>query len=547
MRACYKILLTFTGFHDPFSASPIGGDMQTGPILTVVADRSFDCVCLFSTPKTAEISERTAQAIRDRHPAVKTEILDVPLKDPTNYLGILRQLRAHFRKIHAAHPDAEYSISVSSGTPHMHACWVLLAASGEIPATILQSTPPEFVPEGRSPVKEIDIHQKDFPTITRPTDGPEPADDDESSVAAACRELGIVGDDPTFRKALREAFVCSHYDDFHVLLLGETGSGKEYFAQFIHHLGPRAARPMVTVNCGSIPENLVESHLFGHKKGSFTGAAGDYDGKFKSADRGVLFLDEIGELPLPAQAKLLRALDQGEIEPIGANKPVKVNVRVIAATHRNLREMILAGTFREDLYQRFGASISIPPLRARKMDIPSLAAHLLGAWNTRHEHQKRLSPATINELVRYPWPGNVRELRRVIQQSAMFASGKVIQPEDLRFEAPIRTNPLSALPDPSEGFKVNDFLDQIKLHLIQRAMELSGGVQARAARLLGITPRPSTSSSKGAIYPSSGPCSQTTPKNLRPGTHASRRHSAARCHRLSCPASIKCDTFIKVN
>lgn len=463
--------------------------MRAGPILTVVAERPFDRVYLFSTPKAAEISGRTADAITQRHPGVTVEILEVPLKDPTNYLGILRQLRSHFKKINVSHPDAEYSISVSSGTPHMHACWLLLAASGEIPAAILQSTPPEFVPDGRSLVREIDVHQKDFPTITRPVNALEQAEDDESSVTSACRDLGIVGEDPAFRKALHEAFIYSQYDDFHVLLLGETGSGKEHFAQFIHHLGPRASRPIITVNCGSIPENLVESQLFGHKKGSFTGATGDHDGKFKSADRGVLFLDEIGELPLPAQAKLLRALDQGEIEPVGSTKPVKVNVRVIAATHRNLREMVQAGTFREDLYQRFGSSISIPPLRSRKVDIPLLASHLLGSWNARHEHQKRLAPAAINELIRYPWPGNVRELRRVVQQSAMFASGKVIHPQDLRFETPLRTNPMSALPDPSEGFKINEFLDEIKLRQIHRAMELSGGVQARAARLLGITPQ----------------------------------------------------------
>ncbi|QTN31170.1 sigma 54-interacting transcriptional regulator [Akkermansiaceae bacterium] len=484
-----KVLLTFTGFHDPFAASAATGEMRAGPILTVLAERSFDRVYLFSTPKTSEIGEKTATAITERHPGVMVEILGIPLKDPTNHLGILRQLRGHFKKLNASHPEAEYSISVSSGTPHMHACWLLLAASGEIPATILQSTPPEFVQAGRSLVREIDIHQKDFPTITRPLDRPEQDADDESSIDDACRELGIVGEDPAFRKALHESFVYSQYDDFHVLLIGETGSGKEYFAQFVHHLGPRAGRPMITVNCSSIPENLVESQLFGHKKGAFTGAASDHEGKFKSADRGVLFLDEIGELPLPAQAKLLRVLEQGEIEPVGSNRPVKVNVRVIAATHRNLREMVQAGTFREDLYQRFGSSITIPPLRARKIDIPVLSSHLLTAWNARHQHQKRLSPAAINELIRYPWPGNVRELRRVIQQSAMLASGKVIHPQDLRFEAPLRTDPMSALPDPSEGFVLAEFLDGIKLHLIQRAMELSGGVQARAARLLGITPQ----------------------------------------------------------
>lgn len=463
--------------------------MRAGPILTVVAERSFDRVYLFATPKAAEISEQTAAAISQRHPSTRVTVLDVPLKDPTNHLGILRQLRGHFKAINATHPEAEYSISVTSGTPHMHACWLLLAASGEIPATILQSTPPEFVPEGRSPVREIDVHQKDFPTITRPVNAPEREDDDESTIAAACRELGIVGEDPAFLKALREAFIYSQYDDFHVLLLGETGSGKEYFAQFIHRLGPRSTRPLVTVNCSSIPENLVESQLFGHRKGAFTGATADYEGRFKSADRGILFLDEIGELPLPVQAKLLRVLEQGEIEPVGSNRPLKVNVRVIAATHRNLREMVVTGAFREDLYQRFGSSIDIPPLRLRKIDIPILAAYLLATWNARHQLQKRLSAAATSELVRYPWPGNVRELRRVIQQSAMLAPGKVIGPDDLRFEVPMCPGPLAALPDPAEGFRLNEFLDEIKLRMIQRAMELGGDVQARASKLLGLTPQ----------------------------------------------------------
>lgn len=489
IRSALKVLLSFAGFHDPFAPSASTGEMLAGPVLTVVAERSFDNVYLFATPRTAEIGVKTAEAIAERHPGVRTTVLDVPLKDPTNYLGILRQLRRHFKALNGAHPDAEYSISVSSGTPHMHACWLLLAASGEIPATILQSTPPEFLPAGRSPVREIDFNQKDFPTVTRPIDGLEPEEDDEITIATACRDLGIVGEDPTFQKALREAFIYSQYDDFHLLLLGETGSGKEHFAQFIHHLGPRASRPMITVNCSSIPENLVESQLFGHRKGAFTGAASDHEGKFKSADRGVLFLDEIGELPLPAQAKLLRVLDQGEIEPVGSIRPVNINVRVIAATHRNLREMVAAGTFREDLYQRFGSSVAIPPLRSRKVDVPVLSAYLLASWNARHKSQKRLSPTAITELVRYPWPGNVRELRRVIQQSAMLATGKVIEPEDLRFETPFGTNPMSALPDPSEGFKLIEFLDEIKLRMIQRAMELGGDVQSRAAKLLGLTPQ----------------------------------------------------------
>lgn len=299
----------------------------------------------------------------------------------------------------------------------------------------------------------------------------------------------IVGDDPAFKRALHKAFIYSQYDNFHVLLLGETRSGKKYFAQFLHHFGPRAGRPTVTKNCSSIPENLIKSQSFGDKRRSFTGATADREGIFKSADRGGLFLDEIGALPLLAQAKPLQVPDQGEIEPVGSNRPLKINVRVIAATHRNLCEMVAVGPFCEDLYQCFRSSIAIPPLRSRKVDIPILSSHLLTAWNARHQNQKRLSPDAVNELSRYPWPGNVKELRRVIQQSAMLAPEKAIQVDNLRFEVPIRTAPMSALPDPTEGFKLIDFLDEINRRMIQFSMELCGRMQARAAKLLGLTPQ----------------------------------------------------------
>jgi len=225
----------------------------------------------------------------------------------------------------------------------MHASWILLAASGEIPALILQSTPPAFVPEGKSRIKEIDLSLPEFPHITRSLQESQDAEDEERIVIEACRELGIIGEDVAFLKALREAHIYSSYDDVHALLLGETGAGKEYFARFIHHLSNRSAKPLVTINCSSVPENLVESHFFGHKKGSFTGAISDQSGRFLAAEGGTLFLDEIGELPLSMQAKLLRFLEEGEIEPVGSTKSVKINVRVIAATNRDLKAMILNG------------------------------------------------------------------------------------------------------------------------------------------------------------------------------------------------------------
>lgn len=485
-----EILLSFTGFHDPFAETALEGGQQAGPLLTVLAERNFDTVCLFQTPKLAEATEATRAAIEERHPGLGIEVLEVPLADPTNYLGILRQLRKHFRALGKKHADATYSISVSSGTPHMHASWILLAASGEIPAKILQSTPPQFVREGKSPVKEIDVTASEFPQITRSleesieTDG-----DEEQTITDACREVGIVGEDPAFLKALRQAYIYAQYDDTNVLLLGETGSGKEYLAQFIHHCSQRSARPLTTVNCGSIPENLVESHLFGHRKGAFTGATANSDGKFKTAHGGVIFLDELGELPPSAQAKLLRTLEQGEIEPVGAPRPEKVNVKVIAATNRDLRAMVDEGDFREDLYQRFGSSVAIPALRERRMDIPRLAIHLLDRWNATHKRQQRLTADAIQVLTQHPWPGNVRELANVIRESAMLTTGKVIRPDDLQFDSYATSKKFTAMPEPEEGFLMANYLDELKAKLIDRALEKSDHVQSRAAKLLGVTPQ----------------------------------------------------------
>ncbi len=219
-----RVLLTFTGLHDPFVPTATEGVVEAGPVLTVVAERPFEAIYLFSTPKTSEISVETKKAIQEKHKGTKVEILDVPLKDPTNYLGILRQLRKHFRAIQRRHPDAAFSISVSSGTPHMHASWVLLTASGEIPATLLQSTARQFVPVGKSQVREIDILAEDFPRITRTLGSQAPDTDEEAEIAALCHQEGIIGSDPGFLRALREAYLFGQYDDTHVLLLGETGS-----------------------------------------------------------------------------------------------------------------------------------------------------------------------------------------------------------------------------------------------------------------------------------------------------------------------------------
>lgn len=217
-----------------------------------------------------------------------------------------------------------------------------------------------------------------------------------------------------------------------ILIEGESGSGKEIIARAIQGSSDRAGRPFITVNCGAIPENLVESILFGHEKGSFTGAAGKHAGKFQEADGGTLFLDEIGELPLDMQVKLLRVLQEGEVDPIGSKKPVKVNIRLISATNRNLLEMAQSGEFREDLYYRLNVfPVWIPPLRDRMDELPELVEFFVARLATEEGKRIRgIDPTVLDMLAGYAWPGNIRQLENAIFRAIVLCDGEIIRPED---------------------------------------------------------------------------------------------------------------------
>jgi transcriptional regulator with GAF, ATPase, and Fis domain len=253
-------------------------------------------------------------------------------------------------------------------------------------------------------------------------------------------------------------------------------------------MSDRASQPLVPVNCAAIPKDLAESHLFGHRKGSFTGAVNHQTGKFEAANGGTLFLDEIGELDLGIQAKILRALQESQIEVVGG--PIKkVNVRILAATHRDLKAEIAAGRFREDLFFRLTVvEIKLPPLRQRPAEIPELAAVLLRQINQRYQQPRQLTAEALERLVTHDWPGNTRELQNVLERAAIFASGGVIRAKDL--ELPIRMvagGGWTKLPEPGPGFQLKTFLDDAKRQLVNRAMERCGGNQTKAAEMLGIT------------------------------------------------------------
>lgn len=265
-------------------------------------------------------------------------------------------------------------------------------------------------------------------------------------------------------------------NDVPVIIYGESGTGKELVARAIHYTGKRADKPFVVENCGAIPENLIENELFGHVKGAYTDARTDQKGLFEEAHRGTLFLDEIGELPLPLQVKFLRVLQDGEFKRIGSTRPVKVDVRVIAATNKDLIQAIAEKSFREDLFYRLNViPVHIPPLRERKEDIPLLINHFLTDFNK--ELGKKVdgfSPAAIQKMMTYQWPGNVRELKNKVKQAMVLTRNNVITAEDLFFHVPVSSNKFQSFKEAKREFE-KEYISQV--------LRICQGNISQAARL----------------------------------------------------------------
>ena len=270
-----------------------------------------------------------------------------------------------------------------------------------------------------------------------------------------------------------------------VLLAGESGVGKDMIARAIHHHSPRADRPFVKINCSALPENLMESELFGYEKGAFTGANITKPGKFEQADTGTVFLDEIGDVPANIQVKLLRILQEREFERLGSNKTRHIDVRVLAATNVDLRAALEQGTFREDLYYRLNVlPLDIPPLRERKEDIPFLAEHFVTKISKDiGSPVTSISEQAIERLAQYHWPGNVRELENVIERSMVLSSGPVLESEDIKLDLAPRSRVIANDSFLPEGMT----LDEHEQSLIREALKRANGNKSQAARLLGLT------------------------------------------------------------
>ena len=273
--------------------------------------------------------------------------------------------------------------------------------------------------------------------------------------------------------------------DATVLIQGETGTGKEVLARAVHREGPRAEAPFVAVNCGALAEQLLESELFGHKKGSFTGAYADRAGLFETADGGTLFLDEIGETSPSMQVRLLRVLQEGEIRRVGEERDRKVDVRVLAATHRDLQDRSAAGDFREDLYYRLSVfPILLPPLRERSEDIPDLVLHFLQA-NKAEDAPRALSTRALDALCAYGWPGNIRELQNEVERAALLAGGE--ERIDTQHLSERVTGPAGSLVQVERSGPLKEVIAQVERDMIERALKGTSGNRTRAARQLGIS------------------------------------------------------------
>jgi two-component system response regulator AtoC len=303
-----------------------------------------------------------------------------------------------------------------------------------------------------------------------------------AQLATGPAERGLVAESAAMRQALGlVARVAEHTTT--VLITGESGTGKEVIARAIHRASPRAPRAFIGINCAAIPESLLESELFGHVRGAFTGASADKTGLFEAANGGTLLLDEIGELPIGLQAKLLRVLQEGEIRRVGDQKTRKVDVRVLAATARDLQAEVRAGRFREDLFYRINVvAIALPPLRERREDIAPLARHFAARLAQRFGRPLSLTDATIAWLEEQQWPGNVRELENAIERAAVLTNQEILNPTDLRAE------PLPSLLSPESG-TLREATERAEREAITAALQATNGNRREAARNLGVSLR----------------------------------------------------------
>ena len=465
---------------------------EAGPLKCLLNHETFDEVHLLSNYASA-VGRRYVKWLGN-----SAVLHQVKLNNPTDYPEVFNVADAQLAAVvNIPRPHAiDLCLHLSPGTPTMTAIWLLLGKSKYQPATFYQTH------ENKAWVTTVpfDLIMEFVPQVIRDADARL-----QALASQSPRELkgfeGIVGESRSLRVAAGLARRAATRD-VSVLLLGESGTGKEKFAQAMHDASPRREKPFVSINCAAISRELLESELFGHKKGAFTGAVEDRVGAFKAADGGTLFLDEIGECDPAMQAKLLRVLQPPDQDPcrrtffrVGESKPTTSDVRIISATNRDLTNAVAHNEFRDDLYYRIAAiTIKLPPLRERREDIPLLVDQLLKQINDNFKDKepgyvhKKISGSAMTFVRKHPWPGNVRQLYNTLLQAAVMTDGETIDRQDIAdavAEVPGKTT-TDLLGQPlGEGFVLTDFLEEIQRHYLIRGMKEAAGIKSKAAELLG--------------------------------------------------------------
>jgi DNA-binding NtrC family response regulator len=482
-----KVLISWVGETD-LRAVNEGKQVGLGPIGRAVKEREFDSIFLLNNyPKV-----RGGPYLKwlQAQTQARIDIRYINLSKPTHFGEIYESAIGAIQEVRKANgATAELTFHLSPGTPAMAAVWIIIAKT-RFPAELIESSLAQGVTTASVPFEMSaefipDFLQRPDEKLKQlsaglPLEAPEFSDIIHRS-SAMRKLIGMAR-----RVAPRSAAV---------LIEGESGTGKELLASAIHRASPRRNKPLVVINCGAIPAELVESELFGHERGAFTGANRERTGYFEAAHEGTLFLDEIGELPLAAQVKLLRTLQDSQVTPIGSRKSKKIDIRIIAATNRSLINEVVAGRFREDLFYRLAVAIlNTPPLRERQGDIGLLIDRFLEVINRESKMEpgfehKTLSPAAKNLLLKHDFPGNVRELQNTLLRAVIWSTGKRIEAEDIRTAIIPSVQPRNTeiLDRPlGNGFDLKKLLEEVAHHYLKRALEHAHGNKSKAAELVGF-------------------------------------------------------------
>jgi len=475
-----RVLVSWIGGND---LAAVSGKLE-GPIATTLSSESFDeAHLLYNYPKK-EVDDYL-EWLQQRVPT-EIKVQSAKLRSPVDHGEIYGYADTALSSLKAANSDI--TVLLSPGTPAMHAVWILLGKT-KYRVDFVQSSSEEGVQRVDIP---FDISAEFLPGVAEQRAGYFVRDVAVPvSIDAAFDD--ILTQNPDMNSLKSRATVLATWE-VPVLIHGETGTGKELFATAIHNASRRQDKPFKTVNCGAMPVELVDSILFGHVKGAFTGAVSDQEGIFKQADGGTLFLDEFGDLSAETQVRLLRVLQTGEINPIGSKKSEQVDIRVVAATNRNLIDDVASGKFREDLFYRIAVGvIHLPPIRERKGDVGLLVAEFLKQINedasdhAKLEH-KHISPKAKNILLNHTWPGNVRELYSTLLRACLWSTGKEILPQDVDtalFQMTLaKGDILKRVFD--KNFEIQSLMDEVAKHYIKKALGEVGGSKTRAAALLGL-------------------------------------------------------------